>query len=368
MSFANPEFLLLLLLLPVAWGIRRLVQRRRPRGQRPSLSFANALSLRRTPAGWRARLAPVLPTLRVLALVVLVVALARPQIEDWQTLAGAGLDIMVCLDMSGSMNAVDMDYEEMGAYQERGDEPPNRFEVARETLKRFVANRKGDRVGLVVFSSEAYLKFPLTLDYNTVLQQLDALVLDNLERDRRRPGCINGCTINGEQTAIGDALAKAFKRLEHSDAKGKLIVLITDGNDNASKLKPLDVARYVGEQPDADRPGLYSFLVGGGPKAKIPVSQNGRLIRQNGFLAYGPYEEQVDEERIREMTLAAGGTFHASYDEEAFREAFSELERSEHMEQKVARHSELFWPFLLSAMALLALELLAHVTVLRRFP
>jgi Ca-activated chloride channel homolog len=368
MNFATPEYFFLLAALPLAWGLRKWVASRRPLGHRPAISFANMLALSRAGTGWRTRLLPLLPLMRVVALVLLVVALARPQIEDWETLTGSGIDIMVCLDMSGSMNAVDMEQSEIADYQERGEEPPNRFDTARETLKQFIRDRQGDRVGLVVFSSEAYLKFPLTLDYGTVLQQLDSLVLDNMERDRRHTGCINGCTIIGEKTSVGDALAKAFKRLEESKAEGKLMVLITDGNDNSSKLKPMDVAKYIGEQPDKQRPGFYAFLVGGGPKSKMPISQNGRLIKQMGFLAYSPYNEQVDEDKIRQMVSAASGVFHVAYDKEAFQQSFAELEKSERMEQKVARHRDIFWPFLMVALGLLLLEFVARTTVLRRYP
>ena len=369
MRFASPEFFLLLLLLPAGWFLHRWVFARRPGGFAPTFSFANFLALRATGSGTRSRLAQVVPVLRVLALVVLVVALARPQIEDWETLSGEGLDIMICLDMSGSMNAVDMSFDEIDQYHTSGKEPPGRFSVAIDTLKRFIGDRQGDRVGLVVFSSEAYLKFPLTLDYETALNQLDSLVLDSLERDAQRPGCVNQCTIHGEKTAVGDALAKAFKRLEKSDAKGKLLVLITDGNDNASKLKPLDVAQYIGSQPDGQRPAVYAFLVGGGPKAKMPQQRRGRRLRTHlGFLAYDKYQETVDEEKIKEMVDAAQGVFHISYDVDEFKESFASLERSEYMEQKIARHKELFMPVLLLALLLLGLEFLGRVAVFRRYP
>jgi Ca-activated chloride channel family protein len=365
MHFANPEFLFMLMLLPLAWGFRRWRGRNAPS---PSVRFANFLALDAAPVGLRARLTSMLPALRVAALVLVAVALARPQTEDFETLSGQGLDVMLCLDMSGSMNAVDMDLDEISDWQGRSQEPPNRFRIAVDTLKDFVKNRRGDRIGLVVFASEAYLKFPLTLDHATVLRQLDSLVLDNMERRQDREGCINNCTINGERTAIGDALSKAYKRLEKSDGRGKLIVLITDGNDNASKLKPMDVASYVGSQPDGARPGVYTFLVGGGPKSKIPARVGGSMARQMGFLSYVPYDEHVDEAKIREMVEAARGTFHAAYDEEQFRQAFSSLERSEHLEQKVALRKERFLPFLLAAIGLLLLEVAASVTVLRRFP
>jgi len=365
MHFANPEFFFILLLFPLAWGFRRWRSRK---ATSPAVRFANFLALEAAPVGLRARLTAMLPALRIVALVLLVVALARPQTEDFETLSGQGLDIMLCLDMSGSMNAVDMDMDEIAGWQGRSMEPPNRFRTAVETLKEFVKNRRGDRIGLVVFASEAYLKFPLTLDHATVVRQLDSLVLDNMERRHDRDGCINNCTINGERTAIGDALSKAFKRLEKSDGRGKLIVLITDGNDNASKLKPMDVASYIGSQPDGARPGLYTFLVGSGPKSKIPARMGGAMARQMGFLSYVPYDEHVDEAKIREMVDTARGTFHAAYDEEQFRQAFESLEKSEHLEQKVALRKEQFLPVLLASIGLLLLELAASVTVLRRYP
>jgi len=365
MHFATPEFFFIFLLVPVVWGFRRW---RRRKATTPAVQFASFLALEAVPAGFRARLALLLPAVRIAALALLVVALARPQTEDFETLTGQGLDIMLCLDMSGSMNAVDMDLDEIASWQERSIEPPNRFRTAVDTLKEFVKNRRGDRIGLVVFASEAYLKFPLTLDHASVLKQLDSLVLDNMERSRDRDACINNCTINGERTAIGDALSKAYKRLEKSDGSGKLIVLITDGNDNASKLKPMDVAGYIGSQPDGPRPGVYTFLVGGGPKSKIPARVGGAVARQSGFLSYVPYDEHVDEANIREMVEAARGTFHAAYDEDQFRQAFSSLEKSEHLEQKVSLRKEQFLPVLLASLGLLVLELLASATLLRRFP
>ncbi len=373
MRLASPEFLLLLLLFPAAYFGRSWWLRRRGSTSTPTFSFANFGALSSSPAGFKTRLAFVPGLLRALALVAFVVALARPQTEDWETLVGKGLDIMFCLDMSGSMNAVDMDFEEIGAFHTKGEEPPNRFEVARETLKQFVANRKGDRVGLVVFSSEAYLKFPLTLDYETAIGQLDALGLDNRERRRNRPGCINNCTIKGDATAIGDALSKAYKRLEKSDGKGKVIVLVTDGNNNSGNLEPMDVAEYIGDQPDATRPRMYSFLLGSGSQTKTPTmyqtrSGDIRLARNLGFLDYASTKEPVDEHRIQELAEAARGEFRVSYNDEEFRESFENLEKGEHAERKVARHQDLFPLVLLAALLLLALEFLLRMTLLRRYP
>lgn len=373
MRLASPEYLLLLLLFPSFYFFLRFRRRRTPGGHVPVMSFANAPALMVTPPGWRARLGFWPGLLRVLGLLALIAALARPQAEDWETITGEGLDIMFCLDMSGSMNAVDMDSDQIGRYQSEGKEPPNRFEVARQTLKDFVSNRRGDRIGLVVFSSEAYLKIPLTLDYETVVSQLDTLILDSRERKQGRRSCVNGCTIDGSQTAIGDALSKAYKRLGKGDSAGKVIVLVTDGNNNAGKLDPMDVAGYIGDQPDATRPRVYTFLVGSSEKTKSPAMMQtfgGDIVlaRTSGFLEYMPAEDTVDEARLREIADTARGVFQVTYDDQEFRSSFSDLARSEHLEHKVVRHREMFLPFLLAGLALLLAEFLLRVTFLRRFP
>jgi len=363
MSFATHWAFLALLALPLVLWLRR---------GRPGWRFANQPALDAAGAGPRVRLAGLPTALYVLGFAVIVVAMARPQTEDWEELVGEGLDIMICLDMSGSMNAVDLPDAALAAIQAEGTEPSNRFQVARDALRDFIRKRQGDRVGLVVFSRDAFLKFPLTLDFRTALDQLEGLVLDSGERDRVRgtPGCLNGCTIEGARTAIGDALSRAWKRLEDGDGAGKVIILITDGNDNASKLKPMDVAKRIGELPDEERPRLYAFLIGSGTHTKIPaVGPGGRFLRYpDGRLRYGDDPGHVDEERIKALVEAAGGTFQVSYDEASFRERFENLERSEHLEERVAFKKEEFLPFLLAGLALLSLGLLLQTTILRRFP
>jgi Ca-activated chloride channel family protein len=373
MRLASPEFLLLFALFPAGFFILRWYWKRRGSVSRPTLLFGNFTALTAAPQGLRSRLAFLPGLLRVLALAALVVALARPQSEDWQTLTGSGMDIVLCLDMSASMNAVDMGSDEIAVYQGKGLEPSNRFEVAKTALKQFVANRKGDRIGLVVFASEAYLKFPLTLDYATVLKQLDGLALDSRERRDGRDGCTNNCTINGQSTAIGDALSKAYKRLEQSDGKTKVIVLVTDGNNNSGKLEPMDVARYIGDQPDASRIRLYTFLLGSSRQTKMPVmgrafSGDVVLARSNGFLDYEPIQEGIDEAKVKDIAEAAQGVFHVSYDDAEFLKAFEGLEKTEHQEQRYARYTDLYMAPALLAAGLLLLELLLAVTFLRRYP
>ena len=366
MSLATPWALLALAALPVILWLRR---------GRAGWRFANQPALDAAGAGLRVRLAGLPTALYVLGFAVIVVALARPQTEDWEELTGEGLDIMICLDMSGSMNAVDLPDSALAALQAEGREPANRFEVARGALRDFIRKRQGDRVGLVIFSQDAFLKYPLTLDYRIALDQLEGLVLDSGERQRDRrgrvaEGCLNNCTIEGSRTAIGDALSRAKMRLEGGDGAGRVIILITDGNDNASKLKPMDVAKRIGELPEEQRPRLYAFLIGSGAHTKSPaVGPGGRFLRDPaGRLLYGDDPGHVDEDQIKALVDAAHGAFHVSYDETSFREQFEDLGRSERLEERISFKKEEFLPFLLAGLFLLALGLLLQTTVLRRFP
>jgi Ca-activated chloride channel family protein len=372
MSFQHPWFFLLLLLLPPLFYWRRhgtLRFWRHPLLALPTWGFANWNAVKAARPGMRAGLAFIPELLLALGLLALVVALARPVTEDYEDLEGEGLDIMVCLDMSSSMNAVDLSDLQIGQLLSQGKTPKNRFETAREVLREFITQRKGDRLGLVVFASDAWMKFPLTLDYQAALGHLNALVLDSQERERDREGCINGCTINGESTAVGDALARAYKRLADSDGKGKVIILITDGNDNASQLKPLDVAKHLGAMDDGQRPRLYTFLIGSGNDSRIPaIQRNGRQALEGGMPVYIPYESKVDEARIRELADAAKGVFQVSYTDEQFRKNFASLERGAWKEERVTLRNEEFELPLAVAMALLLGAFVLQCTVFRRFP
>jgi Ca-activated chloride channel homolog len=373
MTFANPEFFLFLLLLPVALRFKsaglRFWRRGSKAGGAAPWRFANFIAASRAKSGIRAKLTWLPTMLFALGFAAVVVAGARPQTEDWEELMAQGLDVMICLDMSSSMNAVDITDSELNEMILRGEIPKNRFEVARGALREFIAERKGDRVGLVIFSSDAYLKFPTTLDYQAALSQLDSLVLDNGARGRRQQGCLNGCTIEGTKTAVGDALSRAYKRIEDSDAEGKIIILITDGNDNASKLKPLDVAKSIGKLEDAERPRLFAFLIGSGDHSKIPMMmENGKVATRGGFPQYADYPSVVDEDKIKELVDAAGGMFQVSYDEGQFVEKFKDLTKTDWQEERLSFHKEEFLPFLLGGLASLFLGFFLQTTLLRRFP
>jgi Ca-activated chloride channel family protein len=367
MRLAYPWLLLLLLVVPV-YVLARVLAYRKRAFWFGTFQFGNFSVLRSMTGGWRSRLWWLPEFTRLAVLAVVVVALARPQTEDFEVLSGKGVDIMLALDMSGSMNLVDRSPQEIQGYLAKGEQPPNRFHVAIDTLKELVRNRKGDRVGLVIFGAQAFLKFPLTLDRDMALRQLEALILDDGLRDRQGGTCRNNCTIPGEATAVGDALAKAFKRIEKSDGKGKVIILVTDGNDNASQLAPMDVARHIGALPERDRPRLYVFLVGQGNLTHRPVYEWSPFDPAGRTLRYERTEEPVDESALQALTEAAGGTFRVSHSEEEFRQAFSDLQRSEYVENRVARHKDLFPLWLWVALALAGVHLILDTVVLRRFP
>lgn len=364
MGFANPWLLVGLLLVPVVIVLRR---RLRP----PAFPLGPYALLAGMPRGWRAHVAPLLPALEIAALALLVVALARPRVESTEVLTGEGIDIVVALDMSGSMNAVDKTFDEIRAVQAGGHDPENRFEVAREVLKSFVSSRSEDRLGLVVFGEDAYLKFPLTLDYVRILDALDGLVLDNGMRHQEGEGCTNGCTISGAATAIGDALGRAYGRLKDSPSKSKNIILITDGKNNKSTIDPRTIAAYIGEQPDRRRARVFTILVGSGANTKVPALDpfRGQVARdERGLTVYDTPDQPfpTDPELLKEIALKTGGRYFESYDEQRFREVFEDLERTEFEIKTATRWTDRFQPFLLAALLLLGLRAVAGWTILRR--
>ncbi len=364
-AFEHPYFLLLA--APTLWlGWQRM-------RARPAALLTSSLAVaRQVPRGLRARLHALPDLLRVGAILLLVVAMARPQRVDRELLSGDGIDIMIALDMSGSMNAIDVPEAEIEKLQAAGEEPLNRFGTARKILKEFIRHRKTDRIGLVVFGGEAYLRFPPTLDYVRLLNALDALVLDDGRRlSEEQTECSNGCTISGAGTTIGDAINRAFLRLESSKARSKMLILITDGKQEGGSLDPLTVPKYIASLPEKDRVRVYTFQVGSGHNTLLPVSDplRGTLLRDRfGRVVYQRPDRPfpTDPELLRQIADLTGGRFYDSYDPQKFEKDFADLERTT-FEVKVhtSRHEQ-FHGWLLAGLAVLALELLLRRTLLAR--
>lgn len=331
-AFNNPEALWGLLLVPLL-----LVQAWRERRARATLRFSAAHVFARSGKGLRTYLLPLLPLLRAVAVAAAVLAIARPQARDSRVrdLSVEGIDIVVALDLSTSMEAGDF-------------RPQNRLHVAKEVLSEFIANRVNDRIGLVVFAGAAYTQAPLTLDYGVlkeVIKQLRTRVLE-------------------DGTAIGDALATSLNRLRDSEAKSRVVVLITDGDNNAGKISPMDSANMA----HSLNVPIYTILVGKG--GKVPFPQGTDLF---GNTVWRETEIPINPELMQDIADRTGGEYYRATDPEGLRaglqKVLDSLERSKLMEGGAsATYREEFHPFLLVAFGLAALELLLRASFLRVFP
>ncbi|HEV8577682.1 MAG TPA: VWA domain-containing protein [Thermoanaerobaculia bacterium] len=316
---ADPSWLLLLLALPLlAWAHHR-------RSALGALTYSR-LPAERSHGAWRLHLPFYL---RLLAFVFLVLALARPQLGyAWEESLTEGIDIQIVLDISGSMGAEDF-------------KPKNRLTVAKQVVKDFVAGRPGDRIGMVVFSGAALTRAPLTTDR----EMLD-LLIDSVELNSLPDG-----------TAIGVALASAAARLKDSAAKTKIIVLVTDGVNNAGAIDPISAAALC--------TGLgikvYTVGVGSGGPVTVPLPAQdpvtGRTVMRR-YLMNVP----VDEPLMRQIAQRTGGTFYKATNRESLRQIFREIDRLEKTPLQVkryVRYREAFPPFVWAGLGLLLLPFAA---------
>lgn len=323
-QFQDPEWFLLLLAVPV------LIALYRRRSAPGALVYSRLPASRAT--GQRRRASSVrihLPFVaRLLALVALTLALARPQWGyAWEESATEGIDIMVALDVSGSMGAEDF-------------QPRDRLHVAKTVVKEFIAARPADRVGLVAFSGAAVTRAPLTND-----QQMLAFLVDSLALHTMPDG-----------TAIGMGLAAAAARLEKSDAKSKVVVLVTDGVSNAGEIDPRSAAavcRGLGLR-------VYTVGVGQAGRALVPVPVTHPLTGRQTYERV-LMDVAVDEELLREIAESTGGRFFRALDADGLRATFQEIDRLERTPRQVkrfVRYREVFTPLAWAAAAFLVLPLL----------
>ena len=362
LHFQNPEAFWLLVLVPVLIALYVYRQQRRKSTIKfPALSIAKKAVPSR-----RVRLRHIVPALRLAALCCFVVALARPQnameVEYTNT---DGVDIMLALDVSGSMGALDMltrvEQAKLGVMNaerilKSGDYwKYSRMGYAQGVIADFIQKRHSDRIGLSAFGSRAVTQCPLTLDYGSLLEILKAT--DELAKD----------SIIAGRTAIGDGLMTALARLQKSEAKSKVVVLLTDGRDNASVISPVraaDVAQSLGVK-------VYTVGVGK-KKGKILAFQQNPWT---GEISWGEREitpeEEVDESTLKEVAGKTGGKFYRAENKEQLEEIYSEidqLEKSEIETVAYARYAEKFYPWLLAGAILVLLELLLANTRFVRIP
>src|SRR5882672_8494621 len=238
MTFAFPCLLLLLLLLPLAAWLKGRV------GFQPAFLYSSVQLVRPITGITRSRAGSILLKLRWLALALFIIALARPRwIEGETKVSASGIDIVVAIDLSSSMSSEDF---------EMGGQRVNRLAIAKDVLQKFVAKRPNDRLGLVAFAGQAYIAAPLTLDHDFFLQNLERLDIATPEKDG---------------TAIGSALTAALNRLRDVKSKSKIVILMTDGQNNAGKVPPLTAAEA------AQTLGVRTYTIGVGTRgmARIPT-------------------------------------------------------------------------------------------------
>jgi Ca-activated chloride channel family protein len=325
--FAHPYVLLLLALLPLAaWYVLRY--RRERSVAFPSLDLLLGAGLE-APA-WKRHTTLVL---RLLVAALVIVALARPQTgRSKHTTYSEGIDIMLVLDTSGSMQAQDF-------------EPKNRLHVAKEVMKEFIAKRPQDRIGLVVFAADAMTQCPLTLDHTLLAKLVDGIDFGMLD----------------DGTAIGMGLATACNRLRASSAKSKVVVLVTDGQNNAGMVDPMTAARLAASL------GLKVYTIGVGTRGRAPIPVDDPVFGRR--LISVPVD--IDEDTMTKIAQLTGARYFRATDTEeliAIYEQIDQLEKTKVESETFVEYTERFLWMLLPALGLFVLELGLAETVLRETP
>lgn len=322
MKFANPTLLLLLLLIPLLlWW--------RGRQRRASVHFPNSALLKKLPVSLRVRLQPLFPLLYAAGLACLIVALARPQKGLSESRVNTeGVDIVLLLDLSTSMDTPDFALN---------GQRITRIASAKAVISDFIEKRTDDRIGMVAFSALPYSVAPLTLDHSWLVQRMDKLRTGMLE----------------DGTAIGDALASAINRLRDSEAKSRVVVLVTDGENNRGELKPENAAQAAA----ALGIKIYTIGIGGG----LPIRQ--------GFFTQAP--QQLDTTVLEAVADISGGKFFRAKELKELQDVYDtidQLEKTEIEMLQFTRYEETAQDWLIAAVLLLTLEKLLSLTLLGRLP
>ncbi len=332
MTFAYPYLLLLLLLLPlVAWLKGR-------RSQPPAFLYSSVKLVEGLTRARRSRAGRFLMALRWITLAIFIVALAQPRwLKSHTEVKASGVDIVATLDMSGSM--ISEDFEVHG-------ERVNRFNMARSVLKSFIDQRPNDRIGLVLFATQAYIATPLTLDHDFLQENLDRLEIGAIEEN---------------STAIGDGLGTAVNRLRDLKAKSKIVILMTDGQNNSGKLDPLVAAEAAAAMK------VKVYTVGIGMRGQAPMPARDMFGRK----VYQMVAVDIDEDTLQKVADKTGGKYYRADNAEKFRQIYAEIDKLEKTEATVNKYTEfkeLFPWFATAGLALLLLELVLGQTIFRRLP
>jgi Ca-activated chloride channel family protein len=332
MKFANIECLLLLfLLIPyIVWYIKEHHK------TLPALQVSSTWAYQKNARTWKTSLVHVPFILRIVAFIMLVIILARPQSSNnWQKSDIEGIDIMLVMDVSTSMLAEDLS--------------PNRIEAAKLVATEFINARKNDNIGLTVFAGESFTQCPLTSDHGVLLQ-----LLHNVSGDLASRGMIN------DGTAIGMGLANAINRLKESKAKSKVIILLTDGTNNMGDISPLtaaDIAKEFGVR-------IYTIGVGKDGKARYPV-------QTVSGVQYINVPVEIDEETLQSIADGSDGKYFRAGSTDQLKKVYTEIDQLEKTKLNVKRYSkreEEYMIYAFVAFFALLLDVLLRNTVLKRIP
>lgn len=324
MTFANPGYLLLgLLLVPILlWYWHEM------RKADASVQISDTTTLARQPRSLRVWLLHVPFVLRVAAIALLSIALARPQLTNkWSSESTEGIDIMMALDISGTMLAEDL--------------KPNRLEAAKDVASEFVKNRPNDQIGLVVFAGESFTQCPLTTDHAVLVNLFQSVEYGMIE----------------DGTAIGLGLANAVNRMKDSETKSKVVILLTDGSNNRGDIAPqtaAEIAKTFGIR-------VYTVGVGSYGQARVPVQTP--MGRQ-----YMTMDSEFDEGTLRRIAETTGGQYFRATDNNSLKQIYEQIDQLEKTKLRVreySKHTENFMPYLIAALACLLLEVILRYFVLR---
>ncbi len=328
-EFQNPAYLLLLLplALMVFWYLYRKLYRRGA-----AIAVSSERIMTRRPS-LRVRLYPYLPVLRVLVLVLLIVALARPgKGTSESSVKSSGIDIMLALDVSDSMMGQDF-------------QPKNRLEVAKTVIKDFISRRKTDRIGLVIFSGEAYLQCPLTIDHEILRDILEEVDFGSVEE---------------EGTAIGEAVTLAASRMMDSRARSRVILLLTDGMNNRGSIDPETSARACGDL------GIRVYTVGIGKEGRVPYPADAAFLFGKRYMV-----NHFDESILKSMAQLTGARFYRATSSGVLWEKIRDIDRLEKSEVEVKffhEFSDRFQFFLILAAFIFFAEIMLRSVFFRKVP
>ena len=324
--FKNPEFLWLLLLIPVIIFFMYYFRFKKVSNLKIS-SFDNFKT-----KSFKSKLYPLLNTLRIISIALVIIALSRPQeiSNSSRTKTSSGIDIVIAVDISSSMLAQDL--------------KPNRLEALKSVASEFINDRINDRIGLVIYAGESYTKTPVTSDKEVVINSLTEISFDGIIDDG---------------TAIGMGLATSVNRLKDSKAKSKVIILLTDGVNNSGFIDPSTAADL------ASTYGIKTYTIGLGTNgnARAPVALN-----PNGSFRFGITKVEIDEDLLNEVADKTGGKYFRATDNRKLEEIYEEINKLEKTEVEEIKYSDIdekYRPFALLAFVLISLELLLKYVIFR---